>query len=118
MLKNISRSPFSKKGVVIPSSNVRKQHNNTAAPVNWTDDNLLQRNTNYYDLLNTNNTYRISFMFLIDIVLVNQPIKNNPIICTLETRMIKSFESKKQAMTLSTSSPDVKVKSMTVCSVQ
>ena len=57
-------------------------------------------------------------MFLIDIVLASQPIKNNPIICTLETRMVKLFESKKQAMTLSASSPDVKVKFMTVYSVQ
>ena len=57
-------------------------------------------------------------MFLIDIVLASQPIKNNQIICTLETRMIKLFGSKKQAMTLSASSPDVKVKFMTVYSVQ
>ena len=57
-------------------------------------------------------------MFLIDIILGNQPIKNNLTICTLEARMVKLFEFEKQGMTLSTSSPDVKVKFMTVCSVQ
>ena len=71
-------------------------HSNANAAVR-TDENITDGFEKFTNLINDENTHRISLKFLCNIGKVNHPTKlDSKIICTLETDTIKLFERNQQ----------------------
>ena len=94
--ENLSRNFLnSKKFVTLPANPDRQSHtdNNLA---NRMDSNLSDRVAKF-----TERVYRVPLRFLVDIELVNFPVKiNSKVICTLETDMNKLFNSNAKVSTI------------------
>ena len=88
---------YSKKKVVLPDDKDRRDERTVAGEDadDRTDENLNQRITKFQNQLKNTYWYRIPLKYLVDIGLVNTPIKfNTKWRLTFETNMQKLFESK------------------------
>ena len=89
---------YSKKKVVLPNDKDRRDERTVAGEDgdNRTDENLNQRIAKFQNQLKNTCWYKIPLKYLVDIGLVNTPIKfNTKWRLTFETNMQKLFESKK-----------------------
>ena len=88
---------YSKKKVVLPDDKDRRDERTVAGEDadDRTDENLNQRIAKFQNQLKNTYWYRIPLKYLVDIGLVNTPIKfNTKWRLTFETNMQKLFESK------------------------
>ena len=75
-----------------------------------TDANLSDRITKFATTLADGNTYQLPLRFLVDLGLLNQQILlDMKIICTLETKMSRRFESNKNVCALPCTEPDAQI---------
>ena len=99
---------LSREQVIMPSTLNRRSHNSTA-PANGVAANLTNKLTKLHVYIGNEKVYRVSLKFLVDIGLVNQPVKLDlKIICTLETKFSKIFESNGQVFALPIADPCAK----------
>ena len=80
-----------------------RRSNNSWVPANRTDENLSDRITKFRTYIGNQNLYRVPLRFLSDPGLVIQLVKLDlKIICSLETKISKLFESNRQVLTFPT----------------
>lgn len=71
---------------------------------------MTNRITKFAALIAARKTYKIPLRFLVDLGLESQPIKlHMKIICMLETKMNRLFESNKQVLALPSTEPNAKI---------
>ena len=99
----------SKTPVIVKSSINDRREISYTTEADRSDKNIAERIAKFYDLLGTNNVYRIPLTFLVDLGFVNFPVTfDTKFTFDLKQNLSKLFESTKRVTNIPATSPDAR----------
>ena len=100
---------YSKTPVIVKNSTNDRREISYTTEADRSDENIAERIAKFYDLLGTNNVYRIPLTFLVNLGFVNFPSKfDTKFTFDLKQNLSKLFESTKRVTNITTTSPDAR----------